>query len=126
MNESSSSCHRELHNRDEMPPPPPVPGPLKSVEGWVLFVTGVHEESQEDDLRDLFGEYGKVKSIVLNLDRKTSLVKGYALVMFSERSEAQDALNKLHGALLLGKRIGVHWTFCKSLGNSLRGSHDLT
>jgi RNA-binding protein 8A len=109
-----------------MPPPPPVAGPLKSVEGWVLFVTGVHEEAQEDDIRDLFGEYGKVKSIVLNLDRRTSLVKGYSLVMFSERCEAQDAINNLHGALLLGKKIGVHWTFCKSLGNSLRGSHDFT
>jgi RNA-binding protein 8A len=109
-----------------MPPPPPVAGPLKSVEGWVLFVTGIHGEAQEDDMRDLFEQYGKVKSIVLNLDRRTSLVKGYALVMFSERSKAQDALNNLHGALLLGEKIGVHWTFCKSLGNSLRESHDFS
>ncbi|KAG7367283.1 RRM domain containing RNA-binding protein [Nitzschia inconspicua] len=108
----------------EMPPPPPVAGPLRSVEGWVLFITGLHEEAQEDDIRDEFAEYGKIKSIVLNLDRRTSLVKGCALVMFSERSEAQDALNNLHGTLLLGKKIGVHWAFCKSFGNTIRGAQD--
>jgi RNA-binding protein 8A len=98
----------------EMPPPPPVAGPLQSIEGWVLFVTGVHEEAQEDDLSDIFSEYGRVKSIHLNLDRKTGVVKGYALIEYDKQVEAQDAVNSLHGTKFLGKPIGVHWAFCKS------------
>ncbi len=107
---------KRSRNNDEMPPPPPVAasGPLRSVEGWVLFVTGIHEEAQQEDVREVFCDYGKIKSIVLNSDRQSGLAKGYALVEFTERNEAQDAINALHGKKLLGQLIGVHWAFCKS------------
>jgi RNA-binding protein 8A len=68
---------------------PQLPGPQKSVEGWVLFIMGVHKEAQEDDIRDAFTEYGQVKSVRVNLDRKTGLVKGYAMVEFEKFADAQ-------------------------------------
>lgn len=92
-------------------------GPIKSVEGWILFVTNLHVEIREDDVRDAFEEHGHVKVIKMNFDRRTGYGKGYALVEYEKQSEAQDAINKLHHTELMGKSIGVHWAFAKPSGH---------
>jgi RNA-binding protein 8A len=123
QHEHHNRRHPRIRHDRLMPPPPPVAGPLRSVEGWVIIVTGVHEEAQEDDVAELFSEHGRIKSIHMNLDRKTGFVKGYALVEYSEREEAQDAINALHGKPVLGRKIGVHWAFCKSTA-TIEGDRD--
>uniref|UniRef100_A0A915D3M7 RRM domain-containing protein n=1 Tax=Ditylenchus dipsaci TaxID=166011 RepID=A0A915D3M7_9BILA len=64
----------------------------KSVEGWIIFVSNIHEESQEDEVKDIFKEYGNIMNMHLNLDRRTGFIKGYAIVEYSNEQDASDAI----------------------------------
>ena len=86
-------------------------GPVKSVEGWIVFVWNVHEEAQEEDILDAFGEYGDVRNIHVNLDRRTGFVKGYVLIEYAERKEAGAAIKAMNGADMLGQTLGCDFAF---------------
>ena len=85
----------------------------KSVEGYVLFVTGVHEEAKDDDIYEKFSEFGHVKQFHVPLDRRTGFVKGYALIEFATFKEAQSAINGCDQTDLYGKILTVDWAFTK-------------
>lgn len=62
-----------------------------------MFVTNVHEEATEEDLMDKFGEYGEIKNLHLNLDRRTGYVK-VRFIRFSGSRHDQCVFFNLTGS----------------------------
>lgn len=97
-------------------------GPVKSIEGWIIFVANVHEEAQEEDILDKFGEFGQVNNIHVNLDRRTGFVKGYALVEYSDQAEAETAISSMDKTDMFGQPVAVDWAFRQAADKRRRNS----
>jgi RNA-binding protein 8A len=82
-----------------------------AVEGWIVFVAGVHPEAPEDEIIDKFSEFGRVKNLHLNLDKRTCFNKGYALVEFEEEDDARRAVEGMNGTCFMEKVISVDFAF---------------
>ncbi|KAL0144899.1 RNA-binding domain-containing protein [Mucor lusitanicus] len=98
--------------------------PVRSVEGWIVIVRGLHEEADEESLGERFMEYGTIKNIHLNLDRRTGYVKGYAFIEYEARKEAETAITEANDTQYLGETIKVDYAFIKGPAATLDDDRD--
>lgn len=98
--------------------------PRRSVEGWIIIVTNLHEEVSEEDVADLFNEFGEVQNVHLNLDRQTGYVKGYALVEYQKFEEADRARRETDGMEFLDRKLSADFAFVMPTKGSEKGRGD--
>ncbi|KAG8715054.1 translation initiation factor eIF3 subunit g [Ceratobasidium sp. 394] len=92
---AGESMYRSGMNRDDMP---------------TLRVTNVSEDTQEDDLRELFSKFGRVARVYIGRDRETGVGKGYAFVSFEEKANAERAMQKVNGMGYDNLILSVQWS----------------
>jgi translation initiation factor 3 subunit G len=60
-------------------------------------VSNLPEETDEQDLRDLFNRYGRITRIYLARDKTNNTSKGFAFVTFDEKRAGQIAMDCVNG-----------------------------
>ncbi len=73
-----------------------------------LFVGNLPFSATEDQLRDMFGQYGEIVDVKLISDRMTGRSKGFAFVEFADEASAQAAIEGTNGKDMGGRAIVVN------------------
>ena len=71
-----------------------------------LYVGNLAFGTTTDDLRDLFAQYGNVKSAQVVMDRETGRSRGFGFVEMNDGAEA--AIDALNGKEFQGRSLAVN------------------
>ena len=73
-----------------------------------IYVGNLAFTASEDDVRQLFEQYGAVDQVRLITDRDTGRAKGFGFVEMSDSRAAQSALQGLNGKDHQGRALTVN------------------
>ncbi|XP_068583725.1 RNA binding protein fox-1 homolog 2 isoform X4 [Cebidichthys violaceus] len=71
-----------------------------------LHVSNIPFRFRDPDLRQMFGQYGKILDVEIIFNERGS--KGFGFVTFETSADAERAREKLHGTLVEGRKIEVN------------------
>ena len=72
-----------------------------------IYVGNLSFQATEEDLKEVFAEYGPVKRISLPLDRETGRKRGFAFIDMEEDAHEDRAIEELNEAEWLGRQMRV-------------------
>lgn len=87
-----------------------------------LYVGNLLYDVTEDDLKELFSEFGEVSSVNLIKNREDNTSKGFGFVEMSEGDAADKAVEELDGQDYRGRNLRVNEARERSDGGG-RGGH---
>ena len=73
-----------------------------------IYVGNLNYEVSQEDLSEVFSEYGKVKRVHLPTDRETCRKRGFGFVEMETEAEEDKAIETLDGAEWMGREIKVN------------------
>lgn len=72
-----------------------------------MYVGNLPYSSSEDDVRDLFSQYGDVGDVNVVRDRETGKSRGFGFVEMSQ-DQADEAMSELDGSKFGGRTLKVN------------------
>jgi len=73
-----------------------------------LYVGNLTFNATENELRDLFGQFGKPTEVGLVTDRETGRSRGFAFVTMGNAEEGNAAISALEGKDFQGRNLTVN------------------
>jgi RNA recognition motif-containing protein len=73
-----------------------------------IYVGNLSYEVTEEDLTQVFAEYGTVKRVQLPTDRETGRMRGFGFVEMGTDAEESAAIESLDGAEWMGRNLKVN------------------
>ena len=73
-----------------------------------IYAGNLSYQVTENDLKEVFKEYGTVKRVQLPTDRETGRLRGFAFVEMSTDAEEEAAITALDGAEWMGRSLKVN------------------
>ncbi|KAL9646702.1 hypothetical protein ABK040_001125 [Willaertia magna] len=86
----------------------------ESVDGYVIFIRNIDNEVEEDELFQLFSDYGYIKSLHYNLSRRSGVPLGFCMVKYETKEEGERAINEMNNKLFKKRKLEVDWAFIQS------------
>ncbi|MCU0518064.1 MAG: RNA-binding protein [Oscillatoria sp. Prado101] len=73
-----------------------------------IYIGNLSYKATEEDLKEIFAEYGAVKRVVLPTDRETGRMRGFAFVEMSDDAHEDTAISEVDGAEWMGRLLLVN------------------
>jgi RNA recognition motif-containing protein len=73
-----------------------------------IYVGNLDYDTTESDLRGAFERFGRVSDVRLITDRVSGRPRGFAFVNMSRLEDADEAMTRLNGSSLRGRRLIVN------------------
>jgi len=87
-----------------------------------IYIGNLPFNMGEEDLREIFEEYGEVSSAKIVMDKLTGRSKGFGFVEMDDDDSAKKAIEELNNAEVSGRNIKVNES--KPRENNFRGGGD--
>ena len=72
-----------------------------------MYVGNIPYNATEQDLRELFSEYGEIESLKIMKDQFTERSKGFGFIEMANEEDAKKAIATLNGKDFMGKSLTV-------------------
>ncbi|HLY70306.1 MAG TPA: RNA-binding protein [Puia sp.] len=73
-----------------------------------IFVGGLPFDMDDQEFKEIFEDYGTVSSAKVIQDRDTGKSRGFGFVEYIEKSSAENAIARLNGGELEGRKLTVN------------------